>query len=1014
MPRSWRSDASSTLLTIVVVWSLGRAQGLALPLPDAAVLFTVMVGVALVPISIGGWGLRELAVISLLGHHGIAPEKALLFSVCFGLALAIGSLPGALAWLLYSVGPSRRSPSARGNDGRIGKVALIAGVTGQDGAYLAEFLLSKGYVVHGVKRRSSSFNTERIDHLIHDPHEEGISFHLHYGDVTDATNIIRIVQETQPDEIYNLAAQSHVQVSFETPEYTANADGLGTLRLLEAIRILGCESKTRFYQASTSELFGKAQEIPQRETTPFYPRSPYAAAKLYAHWITVNYREAYGMHASNGILFNHESPIRGETFVTRKITRAVASIKHGLQEKLFLGNLDATRDWGHARDFVEGMWLILQQDKPDDYVLATGESHSVREFVEKAFAHIGRKMVWRGSGVDGEGHRQGDRRGAGRGRPALFPADRGRCSARRSEQGPQQARLAAQDELRHSWSRTWWKRTWSRSWKSRNAATATTCKDSSHAHRDDRHRLCGARVRSLFFRFRACRDLHRQGCGQDRPAPQRNHPDLRARARTPWSRAMSKPADCRFTTEARTAIRAADAIFLAVGTPSRRGDGFADLSFVYDAAREIAAELQGFTVIVIKSTVPVGTNDEVDAIIRKLRPDADFAVVSNPEFLREGAAIEDFKRPDRVVVGTEDERARRVMREVYRPLFINETPILFTGRARRRAHQIRLQRLPRHQDHLHQRDGGPVREMRRGRAGGRARHGARPPHRRQVPACGTGLRRLVLSQGHRRAHRHRASAMARRSRIVETVIGVNDARKQAMADKIVAACGGSLAGKTVAVLGLTFKPNTDDMREAPSLVIVPALEAKGARVRAYDPHGMAEARKLMPQARDRRRPLCLHRGRRRDGDPHRMGPVPRARSRSREAGVAQPRGGRSAQHLQARRHGRARASPMSASGAGERTPIRGRRRRRGARCRPRRDSCRPAPRSIRAGSCRDWRADERCRSGYRSDSFSCTLRTSSPTVTSAVPLTTTQCSERWKCFCSESLLPGFTTMRLTR
>ncbi len=284
-----------------------------------------------------------------------------------------------------------------------GKVALIAGVTGQDGAYLAEFLLAKGYVVHGIKRRSSSFNTERIDHLIHDPHEQGVAFHLHYGDVTDATNIIRIVQETQPDEIYNLAAQSHVQVSFETPEYTANADGLGTLRLLEAIRILGRESKSRFYQASTSELFGKAQEIPQRETTPFYPRSPYAAAKLYAHWITVNYREAYGMHASNGILFNHESPIRGETFVTRKITRAVASIRHGLQEKLFLGNLDASRDWGHARDFVEGMWLILQQDNPDDYVLATGESHSVREFVEKAFAHIGRSIVWRGSGVTEKG-----------------------------------------------------------------------------------------------------------------------------------------------------------------------------------------------------------------------------------------------------------------------------------------------------------------------------------------------------------------------------------------------------------------------------------------------------------------------------------------------------------------------------------------------------------------------------------------------------------------------------------
>ena len=283
------------------------------------------------------------------------------------------------------------------------KVALITGVTGQDGAHLAELLLSKGYVVHGMKRRSSSFNTERIDHLIHDPHQQDISFYLHYGDVTDATNIIRIVQETKPDEIYNLAAQSHVQVSFETPEYTANADGLGTLRLLESIRILSRESKTRFYQASTSELFGKAQEIPQKETTPFYPRSPYAAAKLYAHWITVNYREAYGMHASNGILFNHESPIRGETFVTRKITRAVASIDCGLQQKLFLGNLDAMRDWGDARDFVEGMWLILQQDEPDDYALATGEAHSVREFVEKAFTHIGRTIVWHGTGVEEKG-----------------------------------------------------------------------------------------------------------------------------------------------------------------------------------------------------------------------------------------------------------------------------------------------------------------------------------------------------------------------------------------------------------------------------------------------------------------------------------------------------------------------------------------------------------------------------------------------------------------------------------
>src|SRR6476620_1676207 len=287
--------------------------------------------------------------------------------------------------------------------GSSGKVALITGVTGQDGAHLAEFLLSKGYVVHGMKRRSSSFNTERIDHLIHDPHEEGVSFHLHYGDVTDATNIIRIVQETQPDEIYNLAAQSHVPVSFATPEYTANADGLGTLRLLEAIRILGRENNIRFYQASTSELFGKAQERPQRETTPFYPRSPYAAAKLYAYWITVNYREAYGMHASNGILFNHEGPTRGETFVTRKITRGVAAIELGLQKTIYMGNIDSLRDWGDARDYVKGMHLILQQDKPDDYVLATGEMHSVREFIEVAFAEVGRKINWRGQGVEEEG-----------------------------------------------------------------------------------------------------------------------------------------------------------------------------------------------------------------------------------------------------------------------------------------------------------------------------------------------------------------------------------------------------------------------------------------------------------------------------------------------------------------------------------------------------------------------------------------------------------------------------------
>jgi len=280
------------------------------------------------------------------------------------------------------------------------KVALITGVTGQDGAYLAEFLLGKGYIVHGVKRRSSSFNTGRIDHLYQDVHDRGVRFFLHYGDMTDATNLIRLVQEVQPDEIYNLAAQSHVQVSFETPEYTANADGIGTLRLLEAIRILGLKDRTRFYQASTSELYGKVQETPQKETTPFYPRSPYGAAKLYAYWITVNYREAYGYHASNGILFNHESPLRGETFVTRKITRAVASIELKLQDKLYLGNLDAKRDWGHARDYVDGMWRILQQPTPDDYVLATGETHAVREFVELAFAQIGRTITWKGTGVD--------------------------------------------------------------------------------------------------------------------------------------------------------------------------------------------------------------------------------------------------------------------------------------------------------------------------------------------------------------------------------------------------------------------------------------------------------------------------------------------------------------------------------------------------------------------------------------------------------------------------------------
>jgi GDPmannose 4,6-dehydratase len=283
------------------------------------------------------------------------------------------------------------------------RVALVTGATGQDGAYLAEFLLKKGYAVHGIKRRSSSFNTGRVDHLYQDPHASELRFLLHYGDMTDATNLIRIVQDTRPDEIYNLAAQSHVQVSFETAEYTANADGLGTLRLLEAIRILGMEKRTRFYQASTSELYGKVQEIPQRETTPFYPRSPYAAAKLYAYWITVNYREAYGLHASNGILFNHEGPTRGETFVTRKITRAVAAIKLGSEQPLFIGNLDARRDWGHARDYVEGMWRILQQPEPDDYVLATGETHSVREFVELAFLQIGARVAWNGKGVGERG-----------------------------------------------------------------------------------------------------------------------------------------------------------------------------------------------------------------------------------------------------------------------------------------------------------------------------------------------------------------------------------------------------------------------------------------------------------------------------------------------------------------------------------------------------------------------------------------------------------------------------------
>jgi len=302
------------------------------------------------------------------------------------------------------------------------KTALISGVTGQDGAYLAELLLGEGYTVHGIKRRASQFNTARVDHLYRDPHGEDVRFFMHYGDLTDATNLIRIVQETQPDEIYNLAAQSHVQVSFETPEYTANSDALGALRLLEAIRILGLEQKVRFYQASSSEMFGLVQEVPQRETTPFYPRSPYGAAKVYGYWITVNYREAYGMHASNGILFNHESPIRGETFVTRKITRAVARIALGLEDKLWLGNLDSQRDWGHARDFVRAMYLMLQQDAPDDYVIATGEQHSVRELAERAFAEVGIELRFEGAGLDETG--------------VVGVVDEGRLAAARAGYGP--------------------------------------------------------------------------------------------------------------------------------------------------------------------------------------------------------------------------------------------------------------------------------------------------------------------------------------------------------------------------------------------------------------------------------------------------------------------------------------------------------------------------------------------------------------------------------------------------
>ncbi len=305
----------------------------------------------------------------------------------------------SLLFTLHNEMKMEEPPMLKGSD--IGKKALIIGITGQDGAYLAELLLKKGYEVHGVKRRSSSFNTQRIDHLFRDTHQYPNSrFYLHYGDVTDSTNLIRLMQEIQPDEVYNLSAQSHVAVSFELPEYTAQVDGLGTLRILEAIRILGLTEKTKFYQASTSELYGKVQEVPQTELTPFYPRSPYGVAKLYGFWITKNYREAYNLFACNGILFNHESPMRGETFVTRKITRAVARINYGLQDALYLGNLSAKRDWGHARDYVEAMWLMLQQDEPEDFVIATGEAHSVREFVEKAFLYVGIEIVWEGEGVN--------------------------------------------------------------------------------------------------------------------------------------------------------------------------------------------------------------------------------------------------------------------------------------------------------------------------------------------------------------------------------------------------------------------------------------------------------------------------------------------------------------------------------------------------------------------------------------------------------------------------------------
>ena len=339
------------------------------------------------------------------------------------------------------------------------KTALITGITGQDGAYLAEFLLDKGYTVHGVKRRASSFNTDRIDHLYQDPHEKNVRLKLHYGDLTDSTNLIRIIQEVQPDEIYNLAAQSHVGVSFETPEYTANADAVGTLRVLEAIRILGLEKKTRFYQASTSEMFGKVQEIPQRETTPFYPRSPYGAAKVYAYWITVNYREAYGLFACNGILFNHESPMRGETFVSRKITRALTRIHVGLQETLHLGNLDSRRDWGHARDYVRAQWLMLQQEEPEDFVIATGKQYSVRDFVIAAGSLLGMRIEWEGEGVDEVGIDAATGRTLVRVDSALLPADGSGNAAGRCHQSPTKARLDGQGRASPSWWPRWSTRT---------------------------------------------------------------------------------------------------------------------------------------------------------------------------------------------------------------------------------------------------------------------------------------------------------------------------------------------------------------------------------------------------------------------------------------------------------------------------------------------------------------------------------------------------------------------------